>query len=101
MAPAACRSYGGRGRHDPGQIRQQDREWRGRLVDRRLGLERGRRQGAWFCRRLAEQAREAVDRSERGNAIIAAYEVPVEDGMPFGARIAALPAADILPPADL
>ena len=56
-----------------------------------------------FAGRLAEQAREAVDRSERGNAIIAAYEVPVEDGMPRpSARedIRAARGPSILPSAD-
>ena len=56
-----------------------------------------------FAGRLAERAREAVDRSERGNAIIAAYEVPVEDGMPRpSARedIRAARGPSILPPAD-
>ena len=56
-----------------------------------------------FAGRLAERAREAVDRSERGNAIIAAYEVPVEDGMPRpSARedIRAAAGPSILPPAD-
>ena len=56
-----------------------------------------------FAGRLAERAREAVDRSERGNAIIAAYEVPVEDGMPRpSARedIRAARGPSILPSAD-